>query len=159
MTTRFLFSNKYKKIGWLILIPALIAGLSAWLFEFNFDSLLQTKVFAIINEDIFSSSGMFKVIENGVFDELVSIFIILGGILVGFSKERDEDEFIASLRSESLVWATYVNYGVLLLTILFVFGMSFFWVLVFNMFTMLLFFILRFNLLLYRNKKSLAHEE
>ena len=62
----------------------------------------------------------------------------------------DEDEFIMKLRLESLVWAVYVNYAILILTILFVYELHFFSILVFNMFTLLIFFAIRFNLLLKR---------
>jgi len=62
---------------------------------------------------------------------------------------------IAAIRIRSLVWATYINYGILLLAILFVYEFSFFNVLVFNMFTLLIFFILRFNWELFRLKGNL----
>ncbi|MCB0375018.1 MAG: hypothetical protein KDD04_03770, partial [Sinomicrobium sp.] len=74
-------------------------------------------------------------------------------------KEKDEDEFIGRIRLESLVWATYVNYGVLLLSFLFVYGLSFFWVMIVNMYTILIFFVVRFNLQLRKLKNSGNHEE
>ncbi len=80
-------------------------------------------------------------------DEIISIFIIIGGLIVGFSKEKIEDEFIYKLRNDSLVWAIIFNYIVLLFAIVFVYDFTFFDVLVFNMFTPLLFFIVRFNFL------------
>ncbi len=50
----------------------------------------------------------------------------------------------------------HFNYSVLLIAILFVYDFAFFDVLVFNMFTPLIFFILRFNFL---KLKSRSHEE
>jgi hypothetical protein len=84
-------------------------------------------------------------VKNNVFDELIGLLLIAGGLFIAFSKEETEDEFIAKIRLESLVWATYFNYAILMLSVIFVYGMSFFGVLVFNMFTLLLFFIIRFN--------------
>ena len=75
------------------------------------------------------------------------------------SKEKIEDEYIAKTRLESLVWATYLNYCILLLALLFVYDMAFFWVMIFNMFTLLLFFIVRFNYLIFKLNKTESHEE
>ena len=74
-------------------------------------------------------------------------------------KEKTEDEFIAMIRLESLVWATYINYGVLILALIFVYDIPFFWVLVFNMFTTLIFFIIRYNWALNNSKKSIENEK
>ena len=81
---------------------------------------------------------------------------IIGGLLVGFTKEKVEDEFIYKLRNDSLVWAIIFNYMILVFTILFVYEFTFFHVLVFNMFTPLLFFVFRFNFI---RLKSTRYEE
>ena len=91
--------------------------------------------------------------------EIVGILLICGLLFIAFAKEKAEDEFIARLRLESLVWATYVNYIILAISILFIYDMVFFWVLIINMFTILLFFLLRFNWILYKTNKQMEHEE
>ena len=78
---------------------------------------------------------------------------------MAFSKEKDEDELIAKIRLESLVWAMYLNYGILLLTFLLLYDFSFYWAMVFNMYTMLFFFIIRFNIKIWRLRKSVSYEE
>jgi hypothetical protein len=114
--------------------------------------LLQTKVLSIYNEGIFSKDdGFFKIIENGILDEIVALMIIIGGLIVGFTKEKVEDEFIYQLRKESLVWAIIFNYIILSFAIVFIYDMTFFNVLIYNMFTPLLFFIVRFNFLKLRS--------
>jgi hypothetical protein len=52
-----------------------------------------------------------------------------------------------------------VNYGVLLLSVLFIHGFIFMDVLILNMFTLLFFFIIRFNLIIYKSKNALKYEE
>ena len=148
MKTNYLLSNKYKIPGWILLSVGLIAGV--FLIASGFESdLLETKVLSLYNSDsIFeNNSGFFKIIENSVLDEIVALAIIIGGLLVGFSKEKVEDEFIYKLRKDSLVWAIIFNYIVLMMTIVFIYDFAFFDVLVYNMFTPLLFFIIRFNFL------------
>ncbi|MEH6537619.1 MAG: hypothetical protein V7719_14565 [Psychroserpens sp.] len=150
MKSNYLLSNKYKIPGWILLILGLIAGVFLMLSEFESD-LLEIKVLAIYNGDSIISNeedvGFFKIIENNILDEIIALAIIIGGLLVGFSKEKVEDEFIYKLRKDSLVWAIIFNYIVLMFAIVFIYDFTFFNVLVYNMFTPLLFFIIRFNFL------------
>lgn len=84
-------------------------------------------------------------LDNNILNEILGIIMIISSVLVAFSKEVNEDEYISKIRLESLVWAVYLNYAILLLAFVFVYGMSFLWVMIFNMFTILIFFIIRFN--------------
>ena len=142
-----LLPNKFKPLGWILLIIGLIIGL--FLVATDYESeLLTTKVFALFHHSFFHYElSVFTVIDNSIADELTAISIIIGGILVGFSKEKVEDEFIEKLRSDSLKWAILVNYIILFVAIVFIYDFDFLDVLVFNMFTPLLFYIFRFNLL------------
>ena len=49
-----------------------------------------------------------------------------GALLVSFSKEKNEDEFITEIRLSSLLWAVCVSYTLLLVAFLFVYGSPFF---------------------------------
>ncbi|MFT4611435.1 MAG: hypothetical protein ACJA1H_000902 [Glaciecola sp.] len=148
MKSNYLLSNKFKIPGWLLLCAGLITGLLLMIMEFDSD-ILSLSVLAFYNSDsLFSSNnGFFVIITNGVFDEIIALCIIVGGLLVGFSEEKIEDEFIYKLRKDSLVWAIIFNYIVLMFAIIFIYEFTFFNILVFNMFTPLLFFIIRFNIL------------
>ena len=158
MKTNYLFPSKYKKIGWLIFIPTLIFGLYTVIYEYE-PALLDLNVFAIFVNEFFEDPKIFGIVNNNILNEILGVLMIISSILVAFSKERDEDEFISKIRLESLVWATYVNYGILLLAFLLVYDFSFFWVMVFNMFTILIFFIVRFNIQIGKFKKSINYEE
>lgn len=154
MKTNYLLPNKYKKLGWILFILGILGGLYMYLTDFDSTEVLKTKVLSIYDNQIFKDSSFFKIIENGVFDEICAILIILGGLLVGFTKEKQEDEYIYKLRKDSLVWALIVNYVILVVAILFVYDMTFFDVLIFNMFTPLLFFVFRFNFLKMKNSSN-----
>ena len=156
MKSNYLLSNKYKPVGWILFILGICFGVLLFLNEYE-GNYFSMKVISIYNDPFLGSDkGFFKLIENDIADELISIAIIIGGLLVGFSKEKIEDEFIYKLRKDSLVWAILVNYSILLLAVLFVYDFTFFDVLVFNMFTPLVFFVLRFNFL---KIKAQSHEE
>lgn len=158
MKTTLLLPHRFKKIGWVIFIPAVLAGLALCVMDFD-AKWLTTKVFAIWNDELLGKSHFFTFIKTDVTNTLVGALFITGGMLVGFSREKNEDEYIAGLRLSSLLWAVCVSYVLLLLAFLFVYGGAFLNVMVYNMFTVLIIFIARFNYLLYRNNKSVPDEK
>jgi len=160
MKTRYLFPNSYKLFGWIILIIGMVLGIILSINDFEYPNW-SANVFPLIGEKegVLTSNVSMAWSDNNIADELASLMIIIGGILVAFSKLKDEDEYSATIRTESLIWATYVNYIILILSIVFVFDMPFFNVLIYNMFTILLFFILRFHYLIFKTKKMIRYEE
>ena len=144
MKVNYLFPNKFKVIGWFILIPSAFIGLVTLIYEYE-PSFLDFNVPAIFIDDFFTDKKLFGIVKNNILNEIFGILIIISSLFVAFSKEKSEDEYISKIRLDSLVWAVYVNYGILLFSILFIFDFSFLWVMIFNMFTVLLFFIIRFN--------------
>ncbi|SHF26789.1 hypothetical protein SAMN03080594_103146 [Arenibacter palladensis] len=158
MKVNYLFPNRYKRIGWFILIPSAIIGLVSLFYEYE-PSFLDYNVPAIFVDDLFKDKQLFGMVQNNILNEIFGILIIISALLVAFSKEKLEDEYISKIRLESLVWAVYVNYGILLFAFIFIFDFSFLWVMIFNMFTVLLFFVLRFNWQISKLEKSAGYEE
>ena len=83
-----------------------------------------------------------------------TLLVLVGLFLIAFSKERMEDEQIVQLRLDSLRWAIYLNYAILLLSLVFTEGHDSNHILLLNIWLPLLFFILRFQWVLYRLKRS-----
>ena len=159
MKTHFLFPNKFKKIGWLLFIPAFIASLIISFSDLNIDNYWVVKVFSFIDSDVMGPNKYFSINKNSIVDEVLLFSLIIGGILIGFSKLKIEDEFTSKIRYESLVWATYLNYGLILLFTVFVYGLSYLNVLFYNTFTLLLFFIIRFHYSIYKLNKTSNDDE
>lgn len=156
MPKSLLLSNKFKKIGWLILIPSFVAGL--WLTISGYEpSWLSGKMLSIFPS--LSSNKYFAVINVNFVNTIVGLLFIAGGLLVGFSKEKNEDEFISKIRLSSLLWAVLVNYVLLSIAFVFVYDTAFLSVMIYNMFTVLIIFIARFNYILFRNSESLSNAE
>ncbi|HMH32993.1 MAG TPA: hypothetical protein VK543_08175 [Puia sp.] len=93
-----------------------------------------------------------------------SVLVLIGLFLIAFSKEKIEDEQIYQLRLDSLRWAIYFNYLVLLFSLLFTNGINFIDMLRLNLWLPLLFFIIRFRWVIFRLNRSLnleksSHEE
>jgi hypothetical protein len=157
MKTKLLLPNYFKRIGWILLIPSALFGLFIIISDYEF-KFLDTNVFTIYS-GAFKDPLYFGFIRANMTATITGVLFLIGAIFVAFSKEKSEDEFIAKVRLESLLWATYINYGVLIFCFLFFYEFEFLYVMIFNMFTILIFFIIRFYYILYRAKKSLRHEK
>lgn len=158
MKNKILLPSQYKRIGWFILIPVTILGIILSVTDPEVMSL-NAKVFVAINDRFLGDRQFFTFITTDITNTIVGILFIVGALLVGFSKEKNEDEFIGNLRQSSLLWAVLVNYILLIFCFAFIYGIAFLSVMVYNMFTILIIFIARFNYILYRNAKSMSDEK
>ena len=147
MKTKLLFPHRYRRVGWLIFIPSALLGLATMYLNYAVKWLSAGPMTTI---PLFQSS------PNNLTNELAGVGVIIGLMLVAFSREEIEDEMISQLRLEALQWSVYANYIVLLIAIVAVYDLDFLNVMVYNMFTMLLVFITRFRWLIYRTNKLLA---
>jgi hypothetical protein len=104
-------------------------------------------------------SKAFRFEKENLTATIVGVFFLAGALMVVLAREKNEDEFISKLRLESLLWATIINNLILLFGFLFFYEIGFMFVMIFNMFTTLVLFIIRFYFILYRSSKSLKHEK
>ncbi|MGA9269172.1 MAG: hypothetical protein WBV45_01030 [Lutimonas sp.] len=158
----YLFDHKFKNpSSWVFYLTIPVA--LYFLFTDQFDNIMKIQVFSLFPSDILVSTTEtesiidnrgFIWIENGILDEILTIVIIVSGILSSFSKEKVEDEMISSIRMKSLVLSLYINYGMLILSNLFIYEMAYFYAMVIHLFTILLFFNLIFNFRLYKHYNS-----
>src|SRR6185369_4013042 len=104
MNTHLLLPNGFKRLGWFLLIPATIAGIILAAQGFS-PEWLNTHVFAFWYDKEFPKSGSFDWVQLYAGNTLVATVWLIGALMVGFSKEKHEDEFIANLRLSSLLWS------------------------------------------------------
>jgi len=159
MKTSYLFPNRFKAVSGI----AFIIFLSLLIFYINFYDekiyQIRSKVFAIItNDGLMGDTRYFRVIETIITDEILMLIVIVSGIIYAFSKEKHEDEFVASIRLHSLAWSTILNYGILLFCYTFIHGLPFFNILMAAMFSQLVIFIVLFRIKMH-TFNTLAHEE
>src|SRR5687768_14271635 len=100
MKPKYLLPHIYKKIGWVITIPFLLYA-----------------IYSYILGDIFNLPYGADSIGNNfpLLGTIILIGLLAGLLLVSFSKERTEDEYIGRLRMESLQLAVIINYILLIL--------------------------------------------
>lgn len=101
-------------------------------------------VFAVFSS--FMETKMLVTFRTNFADELILLLLICGFGLIVFSKEKNETDNLDPLRIKALVKAIIANTVLLLFSILFVFGSGFIAVLVFNLFSVPIFYIFFFYL-------------
>jgi hypothetical protein len=146
MDKSFLLPHSWKIIGWIIFALSSLLGvllLAEWI-EFSF--LDDIPVFAFLDSMIFEDSVSFSLTTTNLADELIALLVITGGLIVSFSSEKIEDEFIARIRLRSMSKAVVFNYFTLAFCILFFYGFAFYTVMIINMFATLYFYVISFHI-------------
>ena len=150
----YLFNNKFNKIsGWIFYLSIPI-GLFLMLTD-RIQDILVIKVFSFFSYEWVGKEGLgFGWIENGFGDEIFTFLIILSGIINSFSKEKIEDELISRIRLESLSLSLFISFGLIIISTFLVFNINYMYVLVFNLFLIILLFNLIFKFRLFKHYKS-----
>jgi hypothetical protein len=124
------------------MLPAFVFAGYVLINDFEF-SFLDWKVpWANVAKTPFGHGGGLK---DNFTNELAMIWLLVSLIFTAFSKTKEEDEYVQKIRHDSLLWSLYVNYGLLLIAILSFYEFGFFNVMLFNMYTPLIIFIIRFQ--------------
>jgi hypothetical protein len=150
MKSSFLFPNRTRIIGYILII------ISCIIITFNYYTLgAIMNSTDLSNLDPIPTSIWIEIVKN----DITYITMIAGLIIVGFSKEQIEDEQIAQLRLDSLQWAFYINYTIIILAVIFTFGSFFLAIVLYNILTLIICFIIRFRWKIYQQNRLLIKAE
>ena len=127
-----LFPHSFQRVGWIVF--AIGVALGAYSILKGFDG-------------------------SYVMNNITIISIIVGGLFATCSREKIEDEMTQQLRLSSLLTALYINYAALIVCALLVYDMDFLNVMIYNMFTLLLIFMVVFRWQIWRMKKGAEDEK
>ncbi len=114
-----------------------------------FDFRFTIPVFAVYSS--FLETKLFEVIKTNVADELTLLPLLAGLSLLVFTKEKVETAFIENLRVRAFISSGLINTFLILFSIVFVYGSGFIGVLVFNIISFPLLYLLTFFLLKHKN--------
>lgn len=140
-TNAYLLPNRFRVIGWIISIPSAIVSLYH----------LYYQLWRFTPGDYFAIGS-----------ELAAAFMLLlmvGLLFVAFSKEKIEDEYITKVRGDSLIWAVIANAVLMAVLALVFYGVMYITVLSLNLYTVLVLFIIKFNIAMSRVRKEACHEK
>ena len=144
MKNRFLFPYWCRYLGWGLVI-----------LHIPVSTLGRAHGMVNIMDNGPGSTGLFTGVH--LFFICTSLVMVTGLFLVAFAKEKMEDEHIWQLRLDSLRWAIYINYLILIISLVFIEDVGH--MLDLNLFVPLLFFIIRFRWVMVRLNSSLSREE
>lgn len=132
----FLFPKVFQTVGWILFIPAFVAGVLCWFSVFNL-------------------AGNAEIIVNDV----VIIGITLGALFIGCSKEVCEDEMIRAIRHTSLLNALYVYVILLILGTLFINGLAYLNFMMLNLGLLPIIFVIIFRVEMYKYYRENDNEK
>jgi len=142
MKSRFLFPYWCRYLGWALVVahvPMSIIGRANGMINPLDNPPTQS---------LFTGEHLFFI--------CTSLVMALGLFIVAFSREKIEDEQIWHVRLDSLRWAIYINYLVLIASLIFIYDTAH--ILELNLWVPLIFFIIRFRWVIFRLNRSLSRE-
>ena len=92
-------------------------------------------------------------IKNNWMDEILGFLLSFSGLIHGFSAESDEDEYANFLRFQALKWSLVINYSLLTLISLFVYGFAYWQVILISMYSVLVTFVVWFRISIIRHRR------
>ena len=150
MKKNYLFPHYFQWIGWVIAIVAFVALVIG---SINCVTIKMPALYLDVFFDDDHESGFFKMAETGIYSIAMPLLIV-GMVFIGFSKEKVEDEFVQYLRSQSLIWSTYVTAALFILATLLIYGINYLYVPYLVFFVFLLLFVIKFKTAMLRFKKG-----
>ena len=136
----FLLPYHYKFVGGFLASVGIVLAV----FYLFFDFCITIPVFAICS--IFIETKFFTTFQTNFADELILLLVISGLGLLVFSKEKNESKNLDDLRFKSLRKSIILNTTLVLISILFSYGGAFLAVMVCNLFSVFIFYLIFFHL-------------
>jgi hypothetical protein len=149
-----LLPNRFKIVGWALLLPFTVLGL---LLLVDGEKIMLNWLEYSRDGATFLEGGgwLFNLRYNNFTDEIVSLGLLLGLSLVAFARTRTEDEWSTHLRLSAWLWSIIANTVVVALAIALIYNEMFMTAMMVNLFSGLFFFIVRFEYLLWRERRNL----
>ena len=148
MNRIILLPYPFKRIGWALFIPTALFGILMAIDGFNgFPSFL-------LPGDAGSNSTLDAVSNN-----IVLIGVLAGSLLITCSRERIEDELIGRIRLNALLVALYINILWAVIASLALYNFDDLYVMVINLVSLPILFLIIERVLLWRLRKEASHEE
>ena len=147
MKTNYLLPHAFKKAGWILLIPLFVLfmwhGAHEIIWSYSDPSTYWIHMPSWLHNDM---------------NTILIVGFSVAFLLVAFSREKIEDEYIMQVRYVCLIRSVIANYIVLIAAALLLYDFKFLSFMSYNMFTVILIYIIVFHISLYRLRKSIRHE-
>ena len=140
---KYLLPHGFKKFGVIILLISTVLDILYMSGVFDSHPIMVTV------------HSLFEVpAQNNLTDELLTTITLIGAFLTCLSREIIEDWSITELRLTSLAWAVVIYYLLHLISTWTIMDFKFVQFMIYNQFTIIYIYVIRFNLILYRRSKQ-----
>lgn len=146
-----LFPNWCRRLGFVFILSGSIVSFLIYVLDRK-PAFLNIKVFAVFS--YYFEKKYFSFIQNDAGEEIIIILILVGLLLVSFSKLKAESELTAMIRIKAIFLSVYINTFFLVLSAAFIYGMGFMAITVINCFSLLLINLFVFQVILLKQKKQ-----
>ena len=157
--SKLLLPHVFKPVGIVLFIIStiLLIGYGFFDFHFSWNDILQ--LFGLDRvESTARSLGDF-----GAGDDLcyavAGVLVVLGGLMTGFSRCKDEDEFIEQIRYEALITTMYISGISTILILIFAWGLQFLAVASIFIYFSIVFFLIYFHIRVALLQRKGSYEE
>ena len=157
MKRTFLLPHRCKIAGWIVMVPLVIVWLLYWLDNIE-APLMNFPPFG----DGLGNLGKVGKIAGTIVDHWPTAYIIAiaaSMMMVAFSRERDEDEYVASVRMKSLMISFWVDFTILAIATVTIYNFDYLYVMSTQMFLVLFLHIAIFNISMAVIRRRRGHEE
>jgi hypothetical protein len=149
MNNNLLIPAKYKVLGWSLTLIFGVVGFMCLYQDFNLE-ILNFK----IGNELFDNGN------NNLTNEIALTGFIIGLLLIVFSKQKLEDEYISLIRLKSLQLSILISYLIFIILNFSFYGLNFYEITFYNTFTVLAVFIITFQIRLFKlRNEGLKNEE
>lgn len=147
-----LLNHKLKWPATAVFYASLLLGVYSISFDNQLEEIWKVPVYSLFGQETgLMGTGLGKKgwTETSLFNEILTVVIVISGLIASFSKERIEDELTSKIRLESLSVAIVLNYLIVLVANFFIFDFAFLNALMVFLFAPLVMFNVLFQLRLY----------
>ncbi len=138
---KFLLPYPWKFAGIFLSLCGIVLAIFYLWFDFRF----TLPVFAAYSS--FLETKMFTTFSTNFADDLILLLLLIGLGLIVFTKEKIETEQMDLFRTKAAAFAFIANIIFLIFSVLFIFGSGFIGVLVLNLFSLPILYLIIFNFL------------
>ncbi len=139
----FLLHNRFKIVGGILLFIGMVLGVIRFYFGLKPD-YLKINVFSVYSK--FLDTKYFSVITNNISEEIVGLLVLIGLFMMAFSKEKDEKDKVQMIRLSSMYLSVFINTLLLALSFFFIYGLAFAEMMVLNLYSILIIFLIIFRI-------------
>ncbi len=151
MKTMRLLAPKWKWIGVALTVPGLVLGFFSVFYEFEFPWLN----FQLRDE---KETDFFRKAEENFTNEIALTLTVVGLLILAYTREEVEDERVRLIRLEAFQWSVLISFLLVLAGNWLLYSFDFYVFMVFNLFTPLVIFVLRFHYVLYREARQTSKD-